>query len=131
MTSARRIDKVCEECGGDVSFEGWISWSIEAQEFVVDDICDKGHHCRTCDGTTHSVDKVLPAFEVQHYTLCDGWINCWSVIDEQHMGPQQFESEEAAQKAIDEHFDDLADAEMEYSRDEFRIQPVEEPDNGS
>ena len=21
-------------------------------------------------------------FEVQHYTLCDGWINCWSEEDE-------------------------------------------------
>lgn len=58
LTPAKpKMDKVCEECGeSDISFEGWIGWSVESQEFYVIDICDKGHHCKTCDGMTHSID---------------------------------------------------------------------------
>jgi len=51
-----KIDKVCETCHGEVSFEGWIEWNIERQAFEVLDICDKGHHCKTCDGQTYAID---------------------------------------------------------------------------
>lgn len=50
------IDKVCQECGGPVTFEGWISWDVDAQEFVVDDVCDKGHQCGRCGGSTYARD---------------------------------------------------------------------------
>lgn len=54
---APKMDKVCETCGeGDIAFEGYIGWSIESQEFYVIDICDKGHMCKTCDGTTYAID---------------------------------------------------------------------------
>ncbi len=51
-----KIDKVCETCHGDVTFEGYISWDVESQEFVVDGICDKGHLCDKCNGTTYAID---------------------------------------------------------------------------
>ncbi len=52
----KKIDKVCTNCGGSVLFEGWISWDVEAQDFVVNDICDKGHTCDSCNGTTYAID---------------------------------------------------------------------------
>jgi len=67
-------------------------------------------------------------YEVQHWTLCDGWINCWSV-DER---PQLFATWGQAQAELDEFFADIA-AEIKagtrapdegYDRSEFRIVPV-------
>jgi len=64
-------------------------------------------------------------YEVQHWTLCDGWINCWSVDDQ----PQLFATWGQAQAELDEFFADIA-AEIKagdrapdegYDRDEFRI----------
>lgn len=65
-----KIDKVCEECGGEVTFEGWISWSVEKQEFEVDDICDKGHHCKSCDGQTHAIDVIYRPYCIQIESAC-------------------------------------------------------------
>lgn len=61
----------------------------------------------------------MPVYEVQTLTICDGWDNCWTEDDE----PMTFPSEEAAQAAIDEFFDDLKTAGMadDYSRDDYRI----------
>ena len=42
-------------------------------------------------------------FEVQTYTLCQGWINCWMVDDEK----QIFETYEAAQDELDEFMADI------------------------
>ena len=65
-------------------------------------------------------------YEVQHFTLCDGWINVWHVNDEL----EYFDSFEDALLALDSF---LADEEMEYEagniespyeRDEFRIVEV-------
>jgi len=62
-------------------------------------------------------------YEVQHYTLCDGWVNTWHVDDEL----EYFDSFEDALNCLDEF---LADEQMEYEegniespyeRDEFRI----------
>jgi hypothetical protein len=73
-------------------------------------------------------------WELQQYTLCDGWINTWSTIDERtgHEKPLVFETEQDAQREIDEF---LADIETEiedgdraddegYDEDEFRIVEV-------
>jgi hypothetical protein len=73
-------------------------------------------------------------WEVQHYTLCDGWINTWSITDERigHDKPLVFETEQDAQREIDEFLGDI-EAEVEageraedegYSEDEFRIVEV-------
>lgn len=60
-----KIDKVCQDCGGEISFEGWISWDVDAQEFVVDDVCDKGHHCKKCDGQTYARDVEWKPFCIE------------------------------------------------------------------
>jgi hypothetical protein len=39
-------------------------------------------------------------YEVQTYTLCDGWINTWTVDDK----PETFECYEDAIQAIEMHF---------------------------
>ncbi len=41
-------------------------------------------------------------YEVQHFTLCDGWVNCWRTIDgEGREVPETFATEAAAQAAIE------------------------------
>lgn len=74
-------------------------------------------------------------FEVQHFTLCDGWINTWIIGEEgQAEQPQIFDSKEAAQAELDEFFRDIAeeiaygerDEDDSYDRSEFRIVEVQE-----
>ncbi|MBI1384720.1 MAG: hypothetical protein GC150_07415 [Rhizobiales bacterium] len=68
------------------------------------------------------------AWEVQTFTLCDGWINTWFVDDE----PERFATRRAAQTALDEFLTEIADeiacgiraADEGYSADEFRVVPV-------
>jgi len=70
-------------------------------------------------------------YEVQHYTLCDGWINTWHLCHEDGTDElEYFDSLEDARLALDEF---LADEELEYEagniespyeRDEFRIVEV-------
>ncbi len=72
----------------------------------------------------------MKKYEVQHHTLCDGWINTWTVIDhENREQPDTFETAAEAQTAIDDFFDDIAaeiargerDADEGYDRDEFCV----------
>jgi hypothetical protein len=44
----------CRRCGStDISAEPVAArWYAEAQEWQVTDICDKGHHCDSCDDET-------------------------------------------------------------------------------
>lgn len=67
-------------------------------------------------------------FEVQTYTFCQGWINCWTVDDQ----PQYFPTEQAAQAEIIEFLSDI-DAEIVagrrqpdegYSSEDFRVRQV-------
>lgn len=48
-------------------------------------------------------------YEVQTYTLCDGWVNCWTVYEEGDRDgkPQTFESEAAAQAELDGFLSDI------------------------
>lgn len=70
-------------------------------------------------------------WEVQQYTLCDGWTNTWSTTDERtgHDKPLVFDTEQDAQREINEFLGDI-EAEIKagdraedegYSEDEFRI----------
>lgn len=68
-------------------------------------------------------------YEVQHYTLCDGWTNTWTICEDGIEKPHVFDSQEEAQAELDEFFEDIA-AEIQagerkpdegYSRDEFRV----------
>jgi hypothetical protein len=47
-------------------------------------------------------------YQVQTYTLCDGWINTWSEDDQ----PMTFDTLEEAQIALQDHLEDLAHAVM-------------------
>lgn len=71
-------------------------------------------------------------YEVQHYTLCDGWINTWSDYDEDgNETPSTYDSFEDALNELDSFLDDEQEAfeegniESPYDRDEFRIVEVE------
>ena len=75
-------------------------------------------------------------FEVQHYTLCDGWINTWSDYDEDgNEKPSTYDSFEDALNELDSFLDDEQEAfeegniESPYDRDEFRIAEVEHEHN--
>lgn len=60
-------------------------------------------------GETANVEPTR--FEVQHYTLCDGWVNTWRVCNADGTDePQTFATIEEAQAEIDEF---LADIEWE------------------
>ena len=70
-------------------------------------------------------------YEVQHYTLCDGWINTWSDYDEEgNETPSTYDSFEDALNELDSFLDDEQEAfeegniESPYDRDEFRIAEV-------
>ena len=67
-------------------------------------------------------------FEIQHYTICDGWINTWSICDDEI--PERFQSYDEALIALNEHIDDIkfeykagniADL---YTEEQFRIKEV-------
>ncbi|WP_024771740.1 hypothetical protein [Aquimarina macrocephali] len=65
-------------------------------------------------------------YEVQTLTASDGWLNTWSVIDDDNKSiPQTFTSYRAAQKEIDEHIADTNEAiengDLDAVIDEFRI----------
>ena len=71
-------------------------------------------------------------YEVQHYTLCDGWINTWRIChDDGSDELEYFDSIEDAQSCIDEFLADEQEAfeegniESPYERDEFRIVEVQ------
>lgn len=48
-------------------------------------------------------------YEVHHFTLCDGWINCWRTIDAAgNVTPEQYDTHAEADAAIDEFLGDIA-----------------------
>jgi hypothetical protein len=69
-------------------------------------------------------------YEVQHYTLFQGWINTWSYAEADGVvHTETFPTRDEAQAALDEFFADLAeDIEAGHcppcSRDEFRVREV-------
>jgi hypothetical protein len=76
-------------------------------------------------------------YEVQHYTLADGWVNTWTHMSdgEDDGKPVTFATEAQAQKALEEFWEDeaahaaqaSADGEefFPYDPDEFRIWRVD------
>lgn len=73
-------------------------------------------------------------YEVQHYTLCDGWINTWSIEENGISKPQVFDSKEEAQKELDEFLREITeeieygerDPEHGYDAEQFRIAEVKD-----
>ena len=47
-------------------------------------------------------------YEIHTWTLCDGWINCWTTTDERGtLAPDTYPTVEATQAAIDEFLEDI------------------------
>lgn len=72
-------------------------------------------------------------YEIQTFTLCDGWINTWFIIeDDNTQTPETFATETEAQDALDEFLDEIQEeidagqrAQDEgYSPEDFRIMPI-------
>lgn len=69
----------------------------------------------------------MPRYEVQTYTLCDGWINCWSVDET----PHTFATRQEAEKELREHLADIkqeildCERELDEGYDEGEFQIVE------
>lgn len=69
-------------------------------------------------------------FEVQHYTLVDGWVNCWTTYDENDGEyPTTYETFKEAIADLDDMFDEqdyevtigLLEPEHRHSDDQYRI----------
>jgi hypothetical protein len=75
----------------------------------------------------------MAKFEVQHYTLCDGWINTWTHYIDDHETPTVFNTYDEAKASLDEFLDDelyefnQGNIDSMYEIDEFRIMEVVEP----
>ncbi len=52
-------------------------------------------------------------YEVLTYTICDGWINCWSEDDK----PQTFATRKEAMTELEEHIQDMLDMQKEDGRE--------------
>lgn len=75
----------------------------------------------------------MTKYIVETYTLCEGWVNCWTVWKESEGAdpiPMEFEMAEDAQEEISAHIadcleavesDDMQDAPK---REEFRIRQI-------
>lgn len=70
----------------------------------------------------------MSKFEIQHFTLCDGWINCWS--DGETGEPTIYESFKDALEELDDFLAHEEEAyfngwiEDKYDRSEYRIVEV-------
>ena len=77
-------------------------------------------------------------YEVQTWTLCDGWINTWSINEEAADNrftdrPETFATRQEAQEALDEFLADIQseihagqrDADDGYDPEGFRIEQVQ------
>ncbi|SEB78423.1 hypothetical protein SAMN05192540_1535 [Maribacter dokdonensis] len=71
-------------------------------------------------------------YEVQTLTASDGWLNTWSVVDENNENvPKTFTTRKAAQQEIDEHISDIQDAiesgDLDVMLEELRIVQISKP----
>ena len=72
-------------------------------------------------------------YEVQHYTFCDGWINTWTICDDEvNEIPERFQSYDEALIALNEHLDDMkfeyqiGNLDTCYHASDYRIVQLEE-----
>jgi len=70
-------------------------------------------------------------YEIQHFTLCDGWVNTWTITDEDGSSePEYFETKEQAISALADFIDEenreylSGNIETPYDIQEFRIEGV-------
>ena len=72
-------------------------------------------------------------YEIQTFTLCDGWINTWLIIEEDNTETlETFATEAEARQALDEFLNEIQEEidagqrlpDEGYSLDDFRIVPI-------
>lgn len=69
-------------------------------------------------------------FEIQHYTLCNGWLNTWTIEQDGEFVPKYFNTREEAESFFIEFLNQEHEAFREgcidsmYAEDEFRIVEV-------
>jgi hypothetical protein len=70
-------------------------------------------------------------YEIQHYTLCQGWVNTWTITNEDGSSePEYFETKEQAISALADFLDEEnreylnGNVESPYDIHEFRIEEV-------
>ena len=72
-------------------------------------------------------------YEIQTFTLCDGWTNTWFIIDKDNSEtPETFATEAEAQQALDEFLLEIQEEiatgqrlpDEGYSPDDFRIAAI-------
>ena len=67
-------------------------------------------------------------YQVEHFTLCDGWINCWT---DANGDPITYDSLESAQSELKDYLEDTIEAALAgdlaepYSAEDFRIVVVQ------
>ena len=68
----------------------------------------------------------MKRFEIQHFTLCDGWVNTWTIENpDGTTSLEYFDSFGQALNYLDEFLtEDQEQFESPYQRDEFRIVEV-------
>lgn len=68
-------------------------------------------------------------YQVLTYTLCDGWINCWTITDDQGERLETFttlsEAELALDEYIEEHNAEFQETDDHLTRDDFIIEEME------
>lgn len=74
----------------------------------------------------------MAKFEVQHFTLCDGWVNTWLSWDKDgNVIKEVFDTYDEAKASLDEFLDDelyefnQGNIDSMYEIDEFRIMEIE------
>jgi hypothetical protein len=70
-------------------------------------------------------------YEIQHFTLCNGWVNTWTITDEEgNSTPEIFDNYANASVSLCEFLEEEKEAfengfiESPYTEDEFRIVEV-------
>ena len=73
--------------------------------------------------STRTIDKGLTMYQIEHFTLCDGWIN---TSTDDNGEPVLFDTLQDAQSELESHWSDLQAEGMAntYSRDEWRVAEI-------
>lgn len=60
-----KVKMVCSECGSsDVLADAYAEWDVDAQDWVVQNVFDKGAYCNKCDGETRLEEVELTTEDV-------------------------------------------------------------------
>jgi len=75
--------------------------------------------------------EFIMKYEIQHYTLCDGWVNTWTITNEDGTTESEyFETKEQAISALADFIDEEnreylhGNIDSPYDIQEFRIEEV-------